>query len=109
MNRDEAYLAHILDSIRKIESFTAGMSAPEFSKDEKTQSAVILQLMLIGEMAKRVSDTMRIEVPLPWKEITGFRDRAIHNYYDIDLDIVWQAVLEDVPSLKAQLKASARS
>ena len=103
MKSDALYLERIADSIRKIESFTEGFDADNFGKDEKTQSAVMLQLMLIGEMTKRVSTETKKSIDLPWKEISGFRDRAIHDYYDIDLDIVWQTIISDIPALKKAL------
>lgn len=104
MDRDAAYLAYMRDAIRKIESFTEDVDADVFAKDEKTQSAVMLQLMLIGEMAKKLSSETKSAIALPWKEITGFRDRAIHDYYEMDLDIVWNTVREDIPSFKSALK-----
>jgi uncharacterized protein with HEPN domain len=103
MNRDIAYVAYMKDAIRKIEVFTVDMSQDEFLRDEKTQSAVMLQLMLLGEMAKKVSDDTKVAIALPWKEIAGFRDRAIHDYYDMDLDIVWDTVVQDIPTLKKNL------
>src|SRR3989344_6896587 len=103
MKSDTLYLERIADSIRKIRSFTKGLDARDFGKDEKTQSAVMLQLMLIGEMTKRVSEGTKASIDLPWKEITGFRDRAIHDYYDIDLEIVWQTIISDIPALKKAL------
>ncbi len=103
MNRDTAYLAYMCDAIRKIELFTDGMSSDAFFTDEKTQSAVMLQLMLLGEMAKKVSDATKVSIALPWKEIAGFRDRAIHDYYAMDLGIVWDTVIQDIPLLKSKL------
>ena len=78
--------------------------AAGFSKDQKTQSAVILQLLLIGEIAKKISPEKRSTIDLPWREIAGFRDRAIHNYFEIDLDIVWQTLISDLPEVKEKLK-----
>ena len=103
MNRDDLYLDYIRDAIRKIEKFTTGVDADMFCEDEKTQSAVVLQLMLIGEITKKLSNDTKASIDLPWKEISGFRDRAIHDYYDLDLDIIWSTVQEDVPTLKKAL------
>ena len=103
MNRDDLYLAYIRDAIAKIERFTSSSDSISFAQDEKTQSAVILQLMLIGEIAKKVSDATKASYQLPWKEIIGFRDRAIHDYYEMDLDIIWSTVHEDIPALKSTL------
>lgn len=88
MKSDKLYLDQILDSIRKIESYASGFSKEEFMADEKTQSAVLLQLILIGEIAKKISDETKGKLNIPWKQIIGFRDRAIHNYFEIDLGIV---------------------
>lgn len=103
MPRDALYLEQMLSAIAKIESFTVGITADAFETDQKTQSAVILQLLLIGELAKKVSEETRAAIALPWKEIAGFRDRAVHDYFDIDLDIVWNTVQTDIPELKKQL------
>ena len=62
-----------------------------------------MQLALIGELAKKVSAGTRETIDLPWKEIAGFRDNAIHDYFNIDLSIVWQTILEDIPVLKNAL------
>lgn len=103
MNRDAAHLAYMRDAIGKVERFTSGFDAKAFVGDEKTQSAVMLQLMLIGELAKKLSETTKKSYDVPWKEIAGFRDRAIHDYYEMDLDIVWQTVQEDIPALNKAL------
>lgn len=106
MKSDALYLERMADSVRKIELFTAGFDAGAFDADEKTQSAVMLQLMLIGEMTKRVSAETKKSIDLPWKEISGFRDRAIHDYYDIDLGIVWQTIVSDIPAVKKALSSA---
>ena len=93
----------MLDAVLKIEEFTAGMTKEKFLADAKTQSATILQLVLVGELAKKVTQETKEKVSLPWKDITGFRDRAIHDYYQIDLDIVCGTIMTDLPVLKAEL------
>lgn len=103
MKYDEVYLRQILDCVRKIEKFTTDVDADLFATDEKTQSAVMMQLVLIGELAKRVRDETKATINLPWKEIAGFRDQAIHNYFEIDLDIVWTTVHTDIPELKQKI------
>lgn len=88
MKGDKLYIDQILDSIRKIESFMVGFSKEKFLSDEKTQSACMLQLLLIGETSKKISDETKAKFNIPWKQIIGFRDRTIHNYFDIDLQII---------------------
>lgn len=104
MKDDIVYVQQILESIAKIESFASGLDRERFIVDAKTQSAVIMQLTLIGEVAKKVSPKTKESVNLPWKDIAGFRDQAIHNYFEIDLDVVWDTVITDIPLLKKELQ-----
>ncbi len=106
MKNDKTNIDFILDSVRKIESYVAGYDKNRFINDEKTQSALLMQLTLIGELVKKISDKTKSKIDLPWKDIAGFRDRAIHNYFDIKVDVVWDAVQEDIPELKQKLLLS---
>lgn len=103
MKTDEVYLAQMRDAVQKVEEFVSGMGKADFEIDSKTQSAVIMQLTLVGELAKKISEDTRRSIELPWKEIAGFRDNAIHDYFNLDLEVVWQTVVEDVPILKKAL------
>lgn len=103
MKTDSVYLEQIVDSLGKVKDFIAGFNQERFFADQKTQSAVIMQLALIGELAKRVSKETQSQIPLPWKDISGFRDRAIHDYYQIDLEIVWNTVISDLQILEESL------
>jgi len=104
MKNDKVYVDQILDSIRKIESFVGGIDKENFSTNFLVQSAVIMQLTLIGEVSKKISDDLKSKINLPWKEIAGFRDKAIHNYFDINLDIVWNTISIDLPPLNGELE-----
>ena len=99
MKSDRVYLEQILDSVGKIRQFVEGIDQATFLKDQKTQSAVIMQLALIGEMAKKVSAPTKQIIDVPWKEIAGFRDRAIHDYYEIDLQVAWDTITLDLEPL----------
>ena len=103
MNRDIAYLRHIIDEVALIREFTTGVDRAQFEKNREKQSAVILQLTLIGEMTKRVSKEVRDQIELPWKDIAGFRDRAIHDYYTLDLNIVWATLSHDLDIIHKQI------
>lgn len=103
MKDESVYINQILEGISKIESFVSNMTRDAFNEDQKTQSAVIMQLMLIGEISKKISDNTKATIDLPWKDIAGFRDEAIHNYFAVDLDIVWNTIQEDIPVLKEKL------
>lgn len=99
MKSDRVYLEQILESVDKIQLFVKGMDQASFLKDQKTQSAVIMQLALIGELAKKISQQTKSEIKVPWKEIAGFRDRAIHDYYQIDLQVAWDTIAIDLRPL----------
>lgn len=103
MKNEKVYIRQILEATEKIESFMTGLNKDSFLLDAKTQSAVIMQLILIGELAKRISEATKSQIDLPWKDIAGFRDRAIHDYFEIDLDVVWNTALSDLPVLKERL------
>jgi len=104
MKDNKVYINQILDSVAKIESFVIGMDEKQFKSDIKTQSAVIMQLTLIGEISKKISPQIKARVSLPWKDIAGFRDRAIHNYFEIDIEIVWNTLIADLPVLKKEIQ-----
>ena len=104
MKNEKVYIEQMLDSVAKIEAFTRDMKKEDFMKDSKTQSAVIMQLTVIGELVKKVSTKTKESSDIPWKEIAGFRDRAIHHYFGMDLNVIWDTVVLDVPVLKVALK-----
>ena len=106
MKNDRVYLQQIEEAVDKINDFVSGLNYKQFLADQKTQSAVIMQLVLIGELAKKVTKETQTKIPLPWKDIAGFRDRAIHDYYQIDLEIVWKTVSDDLPLLKRVVRES---
>ncbi|MCX6718821.1 MAG: DUF86 domain-containing protein [Candidatus Taylorbacteria bacterium] len=103
MKDEKIYIEQMLDSVAKIEAFISGMDKADFLKDPKTQSAVIMQLTVIGELVKKISLQTKESSDLPWKEIAGFRDKAIHEYFGMDLDVVWDTVIMDIPILKTEL------
>lgn len=105
MKTEKFYLDFILDAIRKIENSLTGVEQAEFETLQEKQSAIILQLMLIGEVAKKLPESTKSCIDLPWKQIVGFRDVAIHNYTDINLHQVWNTAQRDVQDMKAKLQA----
>ena len=93
---DTAYLRLMLDSFAKIDRFTKGMTFEDFSADEKTQSAVIMQLQVIGELAKKVPENFKESIDVPWKNMAGLRDLVSHDYFGLDIDIIWHTAKESV-------------
>jgi len=106
MNKNDlAYIEHILDCIRKIQGFSKGLSLKEFTKDELVQDAIIRNIEVIGEASKKISaDTKKTYYEIPWKEMTGMRDKLIHDYLGVDTKVVWKTIKEDIPALKLLLK-----
>lgn len=104
MKNDRVYLEQIADCTENIREFVRGMDNAGFLTDRKTQSAVIMQLALIGELAKRVSAAVKSSILVPWKEIAGFRDRAIHDYFQIDLQVAWDTIALDIEPLAKAIR-----
>jgi len=108
MWRDDATLLDILRAARLALEFRGRLEKAAFLTDLKTQAAVLHELLVLGEAAKRLSAAFREEHPdVPWKAITGMRDRLLHGYDDVDLDLVWKTVDEDLPALVTRLEALA--
>ena len=106
MEHDAAYLLDVLVSARKIGTYVEGVMRDEFFRDTKLQDSVIRRLEIIGEAAGRVSPIFREENPhIPWNDMRAMRNRMIHGYDDIDMDIVWETVQQDIPRLVAQLES----
>jgi uncharacterized protein with HEPN domain len=101
MNRTwEDYADDILTAMDDVRGFTAGMDFQRFSTDKKTVNAVLRSLEVMGEATKKIPEDVRARHPeIPWKRFAGMRDKLIHEYFGVDLEIVWGVVQEELPPL----------
>ena len=99
------YLRDILAALDSIEEFVAGMDLDAFQADDKTTSAVMRKLEIIGEATKQIpSDIRRNHPDVPWKEMAGMRDKLIHFYFGVDYQLVWRAIKQRLPRIKPVLQ-----
>jgi uncharacterized protein with HEPN domain len=94
------YIKDMLEAAGKAAIYCKDLNYEEFSNDIKTQDAVIRNIEILGEAAKKVSKNIRDIYPeIPWKNITGMRDKLIHDYFGVNIDIVWDVIKNDFPGL----------
>jgi uncharacterized protein with HEPN domain len=103
------YLQHILDAIDRATSYVKGMDLAGFEKDTRTQDAVIRSVEIIGEAANKARtadpDFAARHPHVPWDVMYGMRNRIVHDYFEVDLEVVWQTVHRDLPGLREQIVA----
>jgi uncharacterized protein with HEPN domain len=98
---DSIYIEHILNSINSIQEYISGLSLEIFLDDRKTQDAVVRQFEIIGEATKRISSDFQDNHPnIPWSQMAGMRDVLIHDYIDVNFEIVWKTAIENIPVVK---------
>ena len=106
MSRDKTYLADILYAAQAIRRFVNGIAKEQFLANEEKYEAVNRKFEIIGEAARRLSPEARQEFPdIPWKLVTAMRNILIHDYDDVNLNLVWQTAQNDLPPLIAKLEA----
>ena len=105
MQPDEVRLRHMLDAARKATIFVQSRSRADLDSDELLALALVRLLEIVGEGARYVSQPTKDRVPqIPWRQIAGTRDRLIHGYFAVDLDILWTIITHDLPPLIAALQ-----
>ena len=101
---DLLYVRHILDAARQLDDYVAGHTRADLDKQPMLRDSMIRQLEIIGEAAGRLSETLRGRYSdIPWADIVGMRHRLIHGYFNVNLDLVWEAAVRDVPELRRTL------
>ncbi len=107
------YLSHMIEAAQLAQGYVAELTYADFLNDRRTQQAVVLNLITIGEIATRMCseypDFAAAHPDIPWRQMRGMRNRMAHGYFDIDLEIVWDTVKTSLPQLERQLAALATS
>jgi uncharacterized protein with HEPN domain len=99
------YVADMLESAAKVMEFTEGLTLEAFLKDDKTQYAVVRGLEVIGEAAKKLPASLKAQHPgVPWRQITGMRDKLVHDYFGVNAEVVWKTAADDLPIIIASLE-----
>jgi uncharacterized protein with HEPN domain len=96
--------ADIVEAIERIEQYTAGLTYEQWQRDQKTIDAVIRNFEILGEAAARVPAEVQIRIPeIPWGKMRGIRNLLIHEYFGVDIEVLWKTLQEDLPALKTSL------
>ena len=104
MKDETVYLKHIADAIAPIEDYLHEKSFEEFTGNKMVQDAVVRQLEIIGAASRNLSaDFRRLHSAVPWGQIVGMRNRIVHDYLNVDIEIVWDIVTHDLPVLKVRI------
>jgi len=105
MKDDAVFLKHILDSINQIEEYIDAMGFEDFVSRKLVQDGVVRQLEIIGEATKHLSPELREKYPItPWEDIAGMRDKLIHHYFGVDLEVVWDRLKKTCQFLKKNIR-----
>jgi uncharacterized protein with HEPN domain len=99
------YLVHILESISKIEKYTSGLSFDDFCVEKVVQDAVMRNIEIIGDAVTHISEAVRDKYSdVPWQEMKDTRNKLIHDYFGLELRLVWDVVENDIPNLKPSIE-----
>jgi uncharacterized protein with HEPN domain len=103
------FLSDMAEAVEKIENWVRDISYEKFVADRMLQDAVVRNLEILGEAAKNIPEELRCRYSdIPWKRVAGFRDIAIHDYFGVDLEIVWKIITEGIISIKPFLEKAVR-
>jgi uncharacterized protein with HEPN domain len=102
---DRLYLYDIAECCRKIEIYLVGVAEADFKNNLMLQDAIVRNIEIIGEAAKSLTEEIRANNPqVEWREIMRMRDKIVHHYFRLNLEIVWQTAMQDIPKLKPEIE-----
>ncbi|MGB7413182.1 MAG: DUF86 domain-containing protein [Thermosynechococcaceae cyanobacterium] len=100
MRQDEASLVDIIQAAKRVIKFSESLNRKELKQNEEKQSAILYQIMIIGEAVKRLSSDFRMQhASIPWRQMAGMRDILTHQYDEVDLDTIWEVIQTDIPQI----------
>jgi uncharacterized protein with HEPN domain len=106
MLRDRESVLDIIEAVKKILAYTAGVTLVEFLANDEKQDAVLRRILVVGEATKRLSSEFRQRYPeIPWRDIAGIRDIIVHDYNRVDVETIWDVVQNDLPGLMVFLNS----
>jgi uncharacterized protein with HEPN domain len=104
MKDPSVFIKHIIDSIEKIEDFINNRTKEDFLEDVQLQDATIRRIEIIGEASKNIPEDFKRQYPdVPWSEMARTRDKLIHGYFGVDLELTWDIIQHDLSELKEQM------
>lgn len=105
IDRDKLHLLHIRDAIEKVEHYSKKLSYAEFAKHDVFFDAIMMQIMVIGEAVNSLSEDFKeSHNKMPWHQAVGLRNKTAHGYFDLNPEIIWQIIQQDLPKLKKQVE-----
>jgi uncharacterized protein with HEPN domain len=106
---DVVYLRHMLDAIQRLEEYAARVTRDRFDQDPLIQDAFVRQITVLGEAAGKISTGFATSHPdIPWPDITGIRHKLVHDYFTVDIDVVWDTATVSAPNLRPIVEAVLR-
>ena len=105
MKDSKVYIDLVISACKKISEYIAGLDEAAFLKQSMAQSAVIMQLQVIGEEAKKLDESTKDQVDVPWKMIMGLRNIIAHEYFLLELETIWKIASTSIPELEQKLHA----
>ena len=102
---DALYIKDILEAIKNIKEYSKNLSFKKFSNNQMVIDAVVRNFEIIGEAAKNLSKKTKASISeIPWQDITGMRNKIIHEYFGVDLEIIWQTIQESLPDFEKAIR-----